>query len=101
MAENNELVEAGEEQEMDKVPASKSFMPSSDIMRQIIIVVALAVCLAVVVYLIFLAKAPEMRPLGQYDSDDLVKVLDMNWIIPEPAEPYMWLQMNIRKFCLS
>ena len=77
MAENNELVEAGEEQEMDKVPASKSFMPSSDIMRQIIIVVALAVCLAVVVYLIFLAKAPEMRPLGQYDSDDLVKVLDL------------------------
>lgn len=78
MAENNnELVEATEEQELDKVPTSKSFMPGSDIMRQIIIVIALAVCLAVVVYLIFLAKAPEMRPLGQYDSEELVKVLDL------------------------
>lgn len=80
MAENHDLVVAGEEatSDADKNLSSKtSYMPSSDIMRQIIIVVALALCLAVVVYLIFLAKAPEMRPLGQYESADLVKVLDI------------------------
>ena len=77
MAENQELVVAGEAEDAEKELPAKSFMPSADIMRQIIIVVALAVCLAVVVYLIFLAKAPEIRPLGQYDSEELVKVLDL------------------------
>ena len=77
MADSHELVVPTDELDTEKVSPSKSYMPSTDIMRQVIIVVALAVCLAVVVYLIFLAKAPEMRPLGQYESADLVKVLDL------------------------
>lgn len=48
----------------------------TDMMRQIIIVMAIALCMVVVVYLIIIARKPEMRPLGQYPSADLVKVLD-------------------------
>ncbi len=78
MAENQSLVPAEDLSggvEDSNLSAKTSF--SRDIYRQIIIILALAISLVVVVYVFFLSKAPEMRPLGQYSSTDLVHVLDV------------------------
>ncbi len=78
MAENNDLVAADD---MAVAPSDENLTPSSgisrDVVRQIIIVLALAISLVVVVYVFFLGKAPEMRPLGRYEPQELVHVLDV------------------------
>lgn len=52
------------------------FFSNTDVVRQIIIVLSLAISLVVIIYIFFISKAPEMRPLGQYDSQELLTVLD-------------------------
>ena len=78
MAENNDLVAADD---MAVAPSDENLTPSSgisrDVVRQIVIVLALAISLVVVVYVFFLGKAPEMRPLGRYEPQELVHVLDV------------------------
>lgn len=78
MAENHDLVAADDLAPGDNVEnlTNKSSL-SRDVFRQIIIVLSLAISLVVIVYVFFLSKAPEMRPLGQYNAADLVKVLDV------------------------
>ncbi len=78
MAENNDLVAADD---LAAPSGDDNLTPSSgisrDVVRQIIIVLALAISLVVVVYVFFLGKAPEMRPLGRYEPQELVHVLDV------------------------
>lgn len=60
------------------VPKSSflSFLKSADVMRQVIIILTLAICLAVVVYLMVWAKGSDMRPLGQFTTPELIKTLN-------------------------
>ena len=60
------------------VPKSSflSFLKSDDVMRQVIIILTLAICLAVVVYLMVWAKGSDMRPLGQFTTPELIKTLN-------------------------
>ena len=53
-----------------------SFLKSGDVMRQVIIILTLAICLAVVVYLMVWAKGSDMRPLGQFTTPELIKTLN-------------------------
>ncbi|MCC5854627.1 MAG: flagellar M-ring protein FliF [Idiomarina sp.] len=47
-----------------------------DVMRQVIIVLALAICLAIATFIILWAQEPEYRPLGRMDTVELVETLD-------------------------
>lgn len=47
-----------------------------DVMRQVIIVLALAICLAIAVFIMMWAQEPEMRPMGSMETDQLVETLD-------------------------
>ena len=86
MADNkrNELVVADGDPLLDPaldvpVPAKSSalsFLGNVDILRQVTLILGLAICLAIAVFILLWGKEPEMRPLGQFTTDELVKTLD-------------------------
>lgn len=53
-----------------------AFSGGGDLIRQITLVVALTICLAIAILIILWAKAPEMRPLGTYNTQELIQTLD-------------------------
>ncbi|MHA6963355.1 flagellar basal-body MS-ring/collar protein FliF [Zobellella denitrificans] len=53
-----------------------ALLGNTDVLRQIIIVLALAICLAIAVFILLWGKEPEMRPLGVYSNQELIETLD-------------------------
>lgn len=53
-----------------------SSLSDGDSMRQIIMVVALTVCLAIAVMVVFWAQEPEYRPLGVMNTEEFTTTLD-------------------------
>ncbi|MCO4322093.1 flagellar basal-body MS-ring/collar protein FliF [Aliidiomarina quisquiliarum] len=53
-----------------------SALANIDVMRQVIIVLALAICLAIAVFIMLWAQEPEYRPLGRMETDQLIETLD-------------------------
>ncbi|EKE75420.1 flagellar basal-body MS-ring/collar protein FliF [Gallaecimonas xiamenensis] len=53
-----------------------SNLGNADVLRQISLVLGLAIGLALVVLVFLWAKAPEYRPLGRMETDELVSTLD-------------------------
>lgn len=53
-----------------------AFGGGGDLVRQITLVVALTICLAIAILIILWARAPEMRPLGTYNTQELIQTLD-------------------------
>ncbi|WP_394129125.1 flagellar basal-body MS-ring/collar protein FliF [Shewanella maritima] len=49
----------------------------ADIMRQVIMVLGLAICLAVAVIIMMWAQEPDYRPLGKMDTTEMIQVLDV------------------------
>ncbi|QDF67687.1 flagellar basal body M-ring protein FliF [Shewanella sp. SNU WT4] len=49
----------------------------SDVLRQITMILALAICLAVAVFIMIWAQEPEFRPLPKMDTQQMVEVLDV------------------------
>ena len=47
-----------------------------DLMRQVVLVISISICVALIVMLFFWVKTPEMRPLGAYETEELIPVLD-------------------------
>lgn len=45
-------------------------------MRQIVLVLSISICVALIVMLFFWVKEPEMRPLGAYETEELIPILD-------------------------
>nr|WP_086941112.1 flagellar basal-body MS-ring/collar protein FliF [Thaumasiovibrio occultus] len=62
----------------NETSASKldSVVGDLDIIRQVILVLAVSICVAMIVLLFFWIKEPEMRPLGVYETEELIPVLD-------------------------
>lgn len=48
-----------------------------DMMRQITMILALAICLALAVFIMIWAQEPEYRPLGQMETQEMMQVLDV------------------------
>lgn len=59
-----------------KSSALGSILSNSDILRQITLILALAICLAIAVFILLWGKEPDMRPLGTFPTEQLVKTLD-------------------------
>ncbi|NOU50800.1 flagellar M-ring protein FliF [Pseudoalteromonas sp. JBTF-M23] len=66
--------EADEQQEQKS--GYLSALSGVDMLRQVTLVIALAICLAIAVFIIIWARQPDMRPLGQYPTEELVQTLD-------------------------
>ncbi|MFC0118887.1 flagellar basal-body MS-ring/collar protein FliF [Pseudoalteromonas xiamenensis] len=47
-----------------------------DMLRQVTLVIALAICLAIAIFIIIWARQPDMRPLGKYPTEELIQTLD-------------------------
>ncbi|WMC11368.1 flagellar basal-body MS-ring/collar protein FliF [Oceanimonas pelagia] len=65
---------AMEAQERKSTPFA--LLGNADVLRQIVIVLALAICLAMAVFVLLWGKEPEMRPLGVYNNQELIETLD-------------------------
>ncbi|WP_421227834.1 flagellar basal-body MS-ring/collar protein FliF [Aeromonas enteropelogenes] len=52
------------------------FLSNTDVLRQITLILGLAICLAIAVFILLWGKEPDMRPLGTYTTQELVKTLD-------------------------
>ncbi|QYJ88061.1 flagellar M-ring protein FliF [Shewanella mesophila] len=48
-----------------------------DMLRQVTMILALAICLALAVFVMLWAQEPEYRPLGKMSTDEMVQVLDV------------------------
>ncbi|MBY5990732.1 flagellar M-ring protein FliF [Ferrimonas balearica] len=66
---------AGKEIEENKVSPLAS-LGNIDVLRQVSLVLALAICLAIAVFLIIWAQEPAYRPLGKMETQELVETLD-------------------------
>ena len=47
-----------------------------DLIRQVVLVLSISICVALIVMLFFWVREPEMRPLGVYDTEELIPILD-------------------------
>jgi flagellar M-ring protein FliF len=47
-----------------------------DLVRQVVLVLSISICVALILMLFFWVREPEMRPLGAYETDELISVLD-------------------------
>ncbi|GAA0789824.1 flagellar M-ring protein [Shewanella aestuarii] len=54
-----------------------SNMGGADMMRQVTMILALAVCLALAVIIMMWAQEPEYRPLGKMETTEMIQVLDV------------------------
>lgn len=67
-------------QNLDAEEKSSSKMDFSmgdlDLLRQVVLVLSISICVALIVMLFFWVKEPEMRPLGAYETQELIPVLD-------------------------
>ncbi|CAH9054326.1 Flagellar M-ring protein [Pseudoalteromonas holothuriae] len=66
--------DSGEQQEQKS--GYLSALSGVDMLRQVTLIIALAICLAIAVFIIIWAQQPDMRPLGQYPTEELVQTLD-------------------------
>ncbi len=49
----------------------------ADMMRQVIMILALAICLALAVFVMMWAQEPDYRPLGKMETAEMIQVLDV------------------------
>ena len=67
---------AGGVQEENKSGGVGSF-GGVDILRQVTMILALAICLALAVFVMLWAQEPEYRPLGKMSTQEMIQVLDV------------------------
>jgi len=76
VAGGDPLMGAGVDDVITTKPSPLAFMGNVDVLRQVTLILGLAICLAIAVFILLWGKEPEMRPLGQFTTEELVKTLD-------------------------
>jgi flagellar M-ring protein FliF len=72
-------VAGGSSRDNPEIEQKSGFMDalsSAEMMRQISLVVALILCVGITVFIIMWAQEPEMRPLAQMETQELIETLD-------------------------
>ena len=49
---------------------------SAEVLRQGALIIALTICLAIAIFIIIWSRQPEMRPLGKFETEQLIETLD-------------------------
>nr|WP_275441843.1 flagellar basal-body MS-ring/collar protein FliF [Pseudoalteromonas sp. CNC9-20] len=65
---------SGEQQEQKS--GYLSALNGVDMLRQVTLIIALAICLAIAIFIIIWARQPDMRPLGKMPTEELIQTLD-------------------------
>ncbi|MGF1775748.1 flagellar M-ring protein FliF [Vibrio nomapromontoriensis] len=75
---SSDLVSEGQNPDINEKSSSKFDLAVGDLdlLRQIVLVLSISICVALIVMLFFWVKEPEMRPLGVYETEELIPVLD-------------------------
>lgn len=60
----------------EQKPGFIGSLGGGDMIRQITLIVAMTICLAIAILIIFWIRTPEMRPLGTYATAELIQTLD-------------------------
>ncbi|WNO61797.1 flagellar basal-body MS-ring/collar protein FliF [Rheinheimera sp. MMS21-TC3] len=81
MADNQstELALSGNDYAGEQSEQKPSFMGSlagTDLIRQVAMVIALTICLAIAILIVLWARQPELRPLGTFATEELIQTLD-------------------------
>lgn len=81
MADNQstELALSGNDYAGEQSEQKPSFMGSlagTDLIRQVTMVIALTICLAIAILIVLWARQPELRPLGTFATEELIQTLD-------------------------
>jgi len=98
--------------ENEQKSSALSFFSNSDVLRQIILILALAISLTLVVFILLWGKDPEMRPLGTFQTAELIETLeflDTEKIVYEingdtvlvSAEEYQAIKLKLRRSGLT
>ncbi|PCC13418.1 flagellar basal-body MS-ring/collar protein FliF [Pseudoalteromonas sp. JB197] len=53
-----------------------SALSGVDVLRQVTLIIALTICLAIAIFVIIWARQPDMRPLGKMPTEELIQTLD-------------------------
>ncbi|MGF1814955.1 flagellar basal-body MS-ring/collar protein FliF [Vibrio splendidus] len=104
----SELDGEGQNPDLGERSSSKFDMAVGDLdlLRQVVLVLSISICVALIVMLFFWVKEPEMRPLGAYETEELIPVLDYldlqkieytleGKTISVPASEYNSLKLNM------
>ena len=72
------LRDAAQDPDLAEKKASRtdSILGNLDLLRQVILVLSVAICVALIVMVVVWIKEPEMRPLGSYETEELIPILD-------------------------
>lgn len=62
--------------ENEQKSSALGFFSNSDVLRQIILILALTISLTLVVFILLWGKDPEMRPLGTFQTAELIETLE-------------------------
>ncbi|WP_135384036.1 flagellar basal-body MS-ring/collar protein FliF [Vibrio tasmaniensis] len=105
---NSDLDGEGQNTDLGERSSSKFDMAVGDLdlLRQVVLVLSISICVALIVMLFFWVKEPEMRPLGAYETEELIPVLDYldtqkieysleGNTISVPASEYNSLKLNM------
>lgn len=68
--------DSGADEQQEQKSGYFSALSGVDMLRQVTLVIALAICLAIAIFIIIWARQPDMRPLGKYPTEELVETLD-------------------------
>ncbi|ODQ01085.1 MULTISPECIES: flagellar basal-body MS-ring/collar protein FliF [Salinivibrio] len=97
---------------LEQSAKSDSLFGDLDMVRQMILVLAVAICVALIMMLFFWVQEPEMRPLGSYETEELIPVLDhldqekINYqldgnTIRVPADEYSSIRLGLTRAGLN
>ncbi|HAS6109783.1 TPA: flagellar basal body M-ring protein FliF [Vibrio vulnificus] len=75
---NSDMDMDSQNPDLDERSSSKFDMAVGDLdlLRQVVLVLSISICVALIVMLFFWVKEPEMRPLGVFETEELIPVLD-------------------------
>ncbi|CCN36023.1 putative Flagellar M-ring protein fliF [Vibrio nigripulchritudo SO65] len=78
VAVGSDLDNESQNLDLDEQSSSKFDMSMGDLdlLRQVVLVVAISICVALIVMVFFWVREPELRPLGSYETEELIPVLD-------------------------
>jgi flagellar M-ring protein FliF len=75
----DDIAGASSQEQLEQLEQKSGYLSALsgvDMLRQVTIIIALAICLAIAIAIIIWARQPDMRPLGQYPTEELVQTLD-------------------------
>lgn len=89
-----------------------SAVSSTEMLRQGALIMALVICVAIAIFIFIWSQEPEMRPLGQFETEQLIETLDhldaqkIEYVLEQntilvPANKYQDIKLSLMRGGLS